>query len=200
MKPGEIRQMVIGFLGGLGMLLFTLIVSMPLPLVIALPIAAYFGSYMISKPQLKIGGIALSEANGEDMKALMQEGSDDILALEKGMGSIRDPEIKNLAKALYQRGVDIFQHLQQNPDKISKARRFINYYLDTAAGLITKYESLSKSNVQGQSVEKAKGDVKEGLSVLVRAFDREFEHLMQGEIMDIETDVKVLTQTFKSEE
>lgn len=54
--------------------------------------------------------------------------------------------------------------------------------------------------MQGSSVERATEEVKQGLSVLVQAFDKEFEHLMQGEIMDIKTEVKVLSQTFRMEE
>lgn len=199
MKPGEGKQLLAGIAAGIGTLLLTLVTRMPLPLVCALPIGAYFGAYMASKPRVRIGGIALSDANGDDMRQLMKEGYDDLVVLQYASNRIKEPAIRALTESLYARGVNIYEHLQQNPDKISKARRFISYYLDTASGIVAKYENLSRSRVQGSSVERATEEVKQGLSVLVQAFDKEFEHLMQGEIMDIKTEVKVLSQTFRME-
>ncbi len=63
-----------------------------------------------------------------------------------------------------------------------------------------KYQKLIFSRVRGESVEKAKTDIVSGLTILTRAFDQQYERLMQGEIMDITTDVKVLEQTLRSEE
>jgi 5-bromo-4-chloroindolyl phosphate hydrolysis protein len=65
---------------------------------------------------------------------------------------------------------------------------------------LEKYQKLISSKVKGESVEKAKTDIVSGLTVLTRAFDQQYERLMQGEIMDITTDVKVLKQTLRSEE
>lgn len=173
---------------------------MPLFLVLILPIGVYFGVYMISKPQLKIGNISIAKAKSEDLKQLMEEGYNNLRKLEQGSTQIKDEEIQGLSKNLYFRGVDIYEHLQSNPDKIPVARKFLNYYLETAAGLVTKYEKLSDSKAKGDSIKRAEKEVKEGLLVLEKAFDKEFEHMMQGDIMDIELDVKVLEQTFKSEE
>ncbi|MGI6579808.1 MAG: 5-bromo-4-chloroindolyl phosphate hydrolysis family protein [Saccharofermentanales bacterium] len=200
MKKSEIRQTITGVIGGLITFAITLFLSMPIPLLIALPVGAYIGFYLASKPQLKIGSIKLKEANGEEMKQLMSDAFDDIQVLEAGSKISYDNEIKNLSEHLYQSGISIFEHLQENPGKIPLARRFINYYLETASSLISKYDKLHKSRVKGESISKAREDVINGLNILTNSFDKQFEHLMQGEIMDISTDVKVLTQTVKMEE
>lgn len=200
MKNGEIGRVIKSILGGLGSFALTLFLSMPIPMVIFIPIAVYAGVYLVSKPAIRIGSIKLEEANGADMKALMEDAYEDLVILDRASGKLVDGEVGKLARELYQSGISIFEHLQKNPDKISLARRFINYYLDTAAGLIDKYQKLSASKVKGDTVKKARADVINGLTVLTKAFDQEYEKLMQGEIMDITTDVKVLQQTFRSEE
>ncbi|NLM20008.1 MAG: hypothetical protein GX217_08355 [Clostridiaceae bacterium] len=200
MKKSEIRQTILGVIGGLITFVITLFLHMPIPFLIALPVGAYIGLYLASKPQLKIGSIKLKEANGEEMKQLMSDAFDDIQVLESGSKISYDSEIKNLSERLYQSGISIFEHLQENPSKIPLARRFINYYLETASSLISKYDKLHKSKVKGESILTARKDVINGLTLLTNSFDKQFEHLMQGEIMDISTDVKVLTQTVKMEE
>lgn len=199
MAKGEIRQMVLGLAGGLAAFGLGLILKMPLVLVLVLAPATYMGVYMATKPQLKIGSVKLAEDNGEEMKQLMQDAFEDLEVLDKGAKSLQDPQIKQLSAGLYRSGVAIFEHLQENPDKIPLARRFINYYLETASGLVSKYDKISRSKVKGDSISKARTHVVQGLEVLTDAFDKQFEHLMQGEIMDITTDVKVLQQTYKTE-
>lgn len=199
MNKGEIRQMVLGLGAGLAAFGLGLVLKMPLILVLVLAPATYMGVYMVTKPQPRIGRVKLAEANGLEMKQLMEDALEDLVVLETGAKSLPDPEIKWLSASLYQSGVAIFEHLQDNPDKIPLARRFINYYLETASGLVSKYTKLTKSKVKGDSVAQARTDVVQGLEVLTDAFDKQFEHLMQGEIMDITTDVKVLQQTYRSE-
>lgn len=199
MNKGEIRQLVLGLGAGLGVFALGLVLKMPLILTLVLAPATYMGVYMATKPQPRIGRVKLAEANGLEMKQLMEDALEDLEVLEAGAKSLPDPEIKQLSAALYQSGVAIFEHLQDNPDKIPLARRFINYYLETASGLVAKYGKIHKSKVKGDSVARAREDVVQGLEVLTEAFDKQFEHLMQGEIMDITTDVKVLQQTYRSE-
>ncbi len=178
----------------------TMFFHMPLPMLILIPIAVYAGVYMISKPVIKIGSLKLSDAKGEEMKSLMRDAYEDLEILDKTGKKIQDDSVRRLALELYLSGISIFEHLQKNPEKIGLARRFINYYLDTAAGLLEKYQKLVSSRVRGESVERAKSDIVSGLTVLTRAFDQQYERLMQGEIMDITTDVRVLEQALRSEE
>jgi 5-bromo-4-chloroindolyl phosphate hydrolysis protein len=192
---GEIRQLIFGLLGGLATFGLGLVINMPVLLTVVLSIASYYGAYMLSKPQIKIGRITLSEANGEDMKKLMQDGAEDIRALKAGR-SLSNESISRLSGNLYEKAVSIYEHLQENPDKIQVARRFLTYYLDTASGLVEKYGKLKRTRLQSRSIDKVEAEVTDGLEILSKAFDKEFEHLLEGEIMDIETDVKVLEQTF----
>lgn len=200
MKNTDLGRIIKSIVGGLGAFALAIFLKMPLVMIILLPIVSYGGIYMVTKPDIKIGSIKITNANGEEMKALMEDAYEDLEVLHRAAKNLDDKEIRALAEGLYKSGVSIFDHLQANPSKISLARRFINYYLDTAAGLVDKYQRLNSSKVRGESVAKARDDVVGGLGVLTKAFDKQFERLMQGEIMDITTDVKVLEQTFRSEE
>ena len=167
MKNSEILRVIKSLIGGLAAFALMLFLLMPLPMIILVPIAVYVGIYLISKPEIKIGSIKLNEANGEEMKALMQDAYDDLETLVLAGRKIENPEIRQLANDLYQSGISIFEHLQQNPDKINLARRFINYYLDTAAGLVDKYQKL-RAQKSKAILFKAEVDVKNGLTVLTK--------------------------------
>ena len=103
-------------------------------------IGIYAGVYLILKPRRRIGGVDVGEIKGgEELARLLEEAGKDLYTIKRAAGEIRDPEVKKNAEKLYGTGERILTYLQKNPEKISMARRFFTYYLDTAAGLLDPY-------------------------------------------------------------
>ena len=88
---------------------------------------------------------------------------------------------------------------EENPDKIKLARRFFTYYLDTAAKLLTRYVDFQETELHSGEVADILQKTAEALPVLNSAFEKQFAHLMQGELLDIEADIELLKSTLKME-
>ena len=93
----------------------------------------------------------------------------------------------------------ILAYLEENPDKIKLARRFFTYYLDTAAKLLTRYVDFQETELHSGEVADILQKTAEALPVLNSAFEKQFAHLMQGELLDIEADIELLKSTLKME-
>lgn len=164
-------------------------------------IGGYFAVYYLTKPVVRIGDIDIASlTNGEELRQLMQEGYEDLSRIDIAQRNAENPQIRENAAELYQTGVQIFEHLQRNPDKIRIARRFLTYYLDTAAEIFTKYMKLQQTGLRTKEALDVQEQTVRATEVLNRAFQNQFAKLMQNELMDIETDIKVLEQTLKMEE
>lgn len=83
----------------------------------------------------------------------------------------------------------ILDYLKENPDKIKLARRFFTYYLDTTAKILERYMEFQNTGLHSEEVEHILTKTAETLPVLNRAFEGQFTHLMQGELMDVEADL-----------
>ena len=103
------------------------------------------------------------------------------------------------AEALNSSGLQILGYLRENPDKVMPARRFFTYYLDTAARLISRYVEFQATGLKSGEVRAILEKTAGALPVLQSAFDRQFTHLMQGELMDVEADIELLKSTLEME-
>ena len=66
---------------------------------------------------------------------------------------IRDSELKMHVQDKQKLSLNILQYLQKHPEKITLARRFIDYYQDTVAGLIEKYVEIENTQLNTDSVK-----------------------------------------------
>ena len=89
--------------------------------------------------------------------------------------------------------------MEENPEKITEARRFIDYYQETASSLLEKYVRLQESGLGSKDAVRLKSQTRQALLTLNRAFEGQFEKLMRNELMDMEADLRLLKQTMKME-
>ena len=88
---------------------------------------------------------------------------------------------------------------EEQPGKIMEARRYIDYYQDTASSLLEKYVKLQETGLGSGEAERLKVQTTQALLTLNRAFEGQFEKLMGNELMDMEAEIRLLKQTMEME-
>ena len=167
---------------------------------ILLCVGIYFGLFLLLKPSRRIAGIDVeSLPGGEEIQKLLDDAQADLGDIDQAVKAIADPAVQQDAQALYVTGTRILAYLEENPDKIKLARRFFTYYLDTAAKLLTRYVDFQETELHSGEVADILQKTAEALPVLNSAFEKQFAHLMQGELLDIEADIELLKSTLKME-
>lgn len=163
-----------------------------------LALGTYLGVYLVAKPTLKIGNIRIdSLPDGDELKLLLLDAKTDMDRIQAASNKITNIAIKDESIKLYDTGLKILNYLEKNPDRISAARRFLNYYLDTARDILEKYLPFQESGLRTEDVQRVVQSTSKALPILNEAFDRQFNNLMQNDIMDIESDIKVLEMNLK---
>lgn len=198
---GSARQILCG-LGAALLVFFGLgfLIDWPLWIAGILAVGTYFGVFLISKPRLKIGHIRVdSLPDGNDLKALMLDAKNDMDTIRDLTKKITHLPIRQQSEQLYQTGLNILSYLEKNPDKISLARRFFGYYLDTAVEILQKYLPFQESGLRTEDVRRVTQSTERAMPILNRAFERQFSNLMQNDMMDIEAEIKVLEMNLRSE-
>ena len=164
-------------------------------------VGMYFGLFFLLKPCRKIAGFAVEAlSGGEELSRLLNEAQKDLEHLNQASQAIVVPTVRADARALYDTGVRIFSYLQENPAKIKQARSFFTYYLDTAAKLLTRYVEFQNTGLQSDEVTEILQKTAEALPVLNNAFEQQFTHMMEGELLDAEVDIELLKSIMKNGE
>jgi 5-bromo-4-chloroindolyl phosphate hydrolysis protein len=181
-------------------LLFFLFLHWNVIVSILLGAGVYFGLFFLLKPNRKIAGIDVeSMPGGEEIQKLLEDAKADLAEMQKAGKAITAPAVQANAAALSETGTRILAYLQENPDKIKLARRFFTYYLDTAAKLLARYVDFQNTGLHSEEVTEILQKTADALPVLNSAFERQFTHLMQGELLDVEADIELLKSTLKME-
>ena len=181
-------------------LVLLLIFRWDLILCIALASAAYIALSLIFKPVKRIGKIEVDTlSNGEFLNDRLTEAGSDYNRMQRAVRQIQEQPLLRECQDLISRAGSILKYLTDNPEKIPAARRYIDYYQETAANVLEHYAELKSTGLSTVETEKVLKSTRESISTLKAAFDLQFEKLMQNELMDMEADLNLLRQTLRSE-
>ena len=160
----------------------------------------YGAVFLLTKPTRRIGTTSVdSLQGGQELLQIMSDAHDDMQVIHRASQSGHDPQIALKAKKLHELGSRLLTYLGDNPKKISSARRFFSFYLDTGANILTKYMDLMASNPDSPQVQRLTPETARALDVLHDAFMTQFNKLVQNEVMDVEADIDLLEKTLHLE-
>lgn len=194
------RMLCAAFLAAGVFLLLFLGLHWNLVVAILLGVGVYFGLFFALKSDRKSAAVTLeSMPDGEQLQKLLDDAQADLTAIDGAVRRIRAPSVRENARGLSRTGMRILLYLRKNPEKIRLARRFFTYYLDATAKILQRYVEFQDTDLHTPQIEEILRKTADALPVLNRAFERQFTHLMQGELLDVEADIEVLTSTLKME-
>ena len=160
----------------------------------------YGAVFLLTKPVKRIGNTPVdSLKGGPELLQIMSDAHDDMQVIFQASQRTLDAQIDVKAKKLYELGNRMLTYLGNNPQKISSARRFFSFYLDTGANILTKYMNLIASNPDSPQVQRLTPETARALDILQDAFMKQFNKLMQNEVMDVEADIDLLEKTLHLE-
>ncbi|HPS56964.1 MAG TPA: 5-bromo-4-chloroindolyl phosphate hydrolysis family protein [Spirochaetota bacterium] len=96
-------------------------------------------------------------------------------------------------------GAEIFDYIRKNPDDLRKAKQFINYYLDTTEKIVNRYVQLSVAKEKSTEVGASLKKVEETLASIDETYKKQLHNLLENDVLDLNTEIKVLETTMKME-
>jgi len=96
-------------------------------------------------------------------------------------------------------GAEIFEYIRENPEDLKKAKQFINYYLDTTEKIVNTYVQLSSAKEKSPEVHASLKKVEETLSSIDLTYKKQLHNLLENDVLDLNTEIKVLETTMKLE-
>lgn len=154
-------------------------------------------SYAAARKRREEGFNTMTSDLDKELRELIAEGDRDLTAIEDVAKSVKSKEVADKGMALFHLGEKIMAYLKANPAKITKARRFLNYYLDTAQEILTKYYAFEKNGIKAQAITELENKTAQALVTLNDSFKRQYLNLTSNERMDIEAEIDLLEKEAK---
>ncbi len=104
-------------------------------------------------------------------------------------------EAKEISEKLFRLQVvidKIFYCVEQNPEKLSEIKQFMEYYLPTTLKLVNAYRNFCTQPVQGENITSAKAEIEKAIDTINSGFENLLDDLFRQDALDISTDIYVL--------
>jgi len=199
-KDNGVQDILAGIIAAAVFLALYLGANWNIVLCIVLAVGVFAAAALLLRPTRKIGGIAVEELpNGEELARKLEEARADYRSIGKAVEKISDVELRADAERLQTTAGNLLKYLEKNPDRIPLARRFIDYYQDRASYLLGHYVELQETRLETQEARSLKDGTKKAVVILNDAFEKQFEKLMNNEMMDMDAEIGLIEKTMKME-
>ncbi len=119
--------------------------------------------------------------------------------LEEARTIITDRELSTQLRRLQRTAKNLLNHLEKNPERIALAYKFIDYYQDRAVKIVKQYRELEDTELSTDKVQDLKTRMKQMLNALDEAYQDQFEHILNDQIISADAELKVMEQQLNAE-
>lgn len=147
------------------------------------------------KWEAKSGNEELDKLNEE----VFEKALNDFNALENERQGLKDKELNQQLVKMQGIAANFLRYLQEHPEKVGLARRFVDYYQDRALLLLRKFKELEKTQLHTQEIEDTKQKIKDVLDSFDEAYEDQFSKVLNAQMMDLDAELKVMKQTLESD-
>ena len=119
--------------------------------------------------------------------------------LEEARENISDRELATQLRRLQRTAKSLLNHLEKNPERIALAYKFIDYYQDRAVKIVKQYQELEETHLSTDKIQDLKQRMKQTLAALDDAYQDQFEHILNDQIISADAELKVMEQQLNAE-
>lgn len=143
-------------------------------------------------------GLELAQKEAQPAPAEAEEGySGQLRDIRRANDRIADPAISAKIDRLEDLAGKFFRIVEEEPAKKAKASTFLNYYLPTTQKLLDSYADFEEAGVSGGNVSQAKQRIADTMDKIVAGFERQLDQLYQSDVMDVDSDIRVMEQMLR---
>ena len=119
--------------------------------------------------------------------------------LEVARENISDRELSAQLRRLQRTAKNLLNHLEKNPERIALAYKFIDYYQDRAVKIVKQYQELEETQLSTDKIRELKERMKQTLAALDEAYQDQFEHVLNDQIISVDAELTVMEQQLDAE-
>ncbi len=151
----------------------------------------WYGLDPVKSKHINFNGINDSET----ALKILQDSEALVISIESSNKKINNKEMSNKLTKITSVARDVLGVLYQNPNKITKARRFLNTYLKGAESVVLRYAETHKE----KGAQKLEGNFREVLDNIEQVFTEQHEKLLSSDVFDLDVDIEVLNTLLKKQ-
>lgn len=139
------------------------------------------------------------DSGDPEVDKLIGQGRLELKKLRDLGDAIRESRVTAAVEELETLTEKIFAALEQDPSRLGRTKKFLNYYLPTTVRLLERYQTLERQQAQGENISEAMGRIEQMLEKVRTAYEKQLDALYEADALDITADIQVMEQIMASE-
>lgn len=139
------------------------------------------------------------DSGDPEVDKLIEQGRLELKKLRDLGDAIRESRVTAAVEELETLTEKIFAALEQDPSRLGRTKKFLNYYLPTTVRLLERYQTLERQQAQGENISEAMGRIEQMLEKVRTAYEKQLDALYEADALDITADIQVMEQIMASE-
>ena len=161
----------------------------------ALSALGYFCFYGRDPKRRKIALPAVAGVDREAVTAQLKQAYGRLQGIDAAARSIAVPEFVERLKRIIGIGKQILAEIEQDPRDASRARRFLNLYLDSAERVTTEYARTHRQ-LRSRPLEQ---NFRQLLVDMEQTFETQHQKLLENDVLSLDVEIEVLNARLKRE-
>ncbi len=194
------KEILAGIIGGITFIIFLILLKINFIWAICTGVGGYLGTILLfpTKKSLEVE-LNLQGVSMEDVQRIISEGNQKIKTIRFYSIKINNSNVRKKIEEICSVADKIIEDLRVDPKDVKAARKFFTYYLDATTRIIQRYVELSGHGLNSAELIKALQKVEDLLDTIKQTFESQLEKLLEDDLFDLETELKLLENTIKSE-
>lgn len=129
---------------------------------------------------------------GTELREAIEEGKIYIQTIKEANDALPEEEISEKLDQLELVTTNIFNYVEQHPEKLTEIRKFMCYYMPITLKLVKAYQKFEQHGTNTSEIEETKLEIKGTLDTINKAYQNLLKKLMQADILDVSSDISAL--------
>ncbi|MCB1858505.1 MAG: 5-bromo-4-chloroindolyl phosphate hydrolysis family protein [Gammaproteobacteria bacterium] len=131
----------------------------------------------------------------DEVLAAIREAEQKIAGIRKAAGALQNLELRGRLRRIGDSAQKVVSLIEENPQDLRRARKFLNVYLDGARKVAEGY---AQTHLKTQSQE-LESNFRNVLVTIEEVFGEQYQKLLDNDVLDLDVQIEVLSTRLKNE-
>lgn len=152
------------------------------------------------------GNLVFSSKKSKDIKTstnnlydILNKAKNENAKIYSIINKVENMQLQKDIKQLHETASKIIDTISKNPDKLSKATSFFDYYLPVTLKILVKYDDIENQELDNEETLEFMKKTEDMISKIKKSFKVQLSNLYQSDIIDTDAEIKVFEQMLNAD-
>lgn len=138
-------------------------------------------------------------SSGNNLYDILNKAKSENAKIYSMINKVESIDLQKNISALHETASKIIDTISKNPDKLTKATSFFDYYLPVTLKILVKYDDIENQKLDNNETLKFMKKTEDMIAKIEKSFKAQLSNLYQSDIIDTDAEIKVFEKMLNAD-